>query len=70
MLHRAHRVLGRSACQVVISGVFEVNARHGPSRSYADWIEREQLEEAGFDKKPAYKRVKEEVEMVIRNSSR
>ena len=37
-------------------------------KPYANWIEREQLEEDGFDKKPAYKRVKRDVEMVIMNS--
>ena len=37
-------------------------------KPYASWIEREQLEEDGFDRKPAYKRVKKDVEMVIINS--
>ena len=55
---------------MIDSSFEELDDKYGAKRvkPYADWIDREHLDEDGFDKKPAYKRVKKDVEMVIMKS--
>ena len=61
---------GETIESMIDRGFEELEENYNAKRvkPYANWIEREQLEEDGFDKTPAYKRVKKDVEMVIMNS--